>query len=393
MVRVRTIGNGERMTRFEIFKPGTHTAMSGAEISFTEADLIASAAAYDPQLHEAPLVIGHPSDNAPAWGWTKALAFADSCLMADADQIDVAFAEAVNDGKYKKRSASFYPPGHTANPVPGVYYLRHIGFLGAQPPAVKGLKDVNFAEEDGLLVFAEMEVQQTKQEAKTMAVKDRASFCGDCGENVCIPCCPVDAITMTPEKGAVIDAAKCTVCYKCIDACRMMCDPVYGMQVANYGEQVKGQLAQIATLTGERNTAVKTLTEIQSDQRRAGFDAFCESEAMRCKISPAMKPTVVALMMKLDGAEPVEFGEGDGKVMKSPLDIYQEELKASPDVVQFSEVATKEKAAPKTKQQSADFGEHADEDRLSLHNKVLEYQEANPGKTYEQALVIVQKQD
>jgi len=386
------------MTRFEIFKPGTHTAMSGAEICFTEADLIASAAAYDPRLHEAPLVIGHPADNAPAWGWTQALSFADSRLMAEADQIDVAFAEAVNDGKYKKRSASFYPPDHAANPVPGVYYLRHIGFLGAQPPAVKGLKDVNFAEEDGLLVFAEMEEQQTKQEAKTMAVKDRASFCGDCGENVCIPCCPVDAITMTPEKGAVIDAAKCTVCYKCIDACRMMCDPVYGMQVANYSEQIKGQLTQIATLTGERDTAARTLTDIRTTQRRAELDAFCESEEMRSKISPAMKPAVIGLMMKLDGAEPVEFGEGDAKVMKSPLEIYQGELKASPDVVQFGEFATKKNAGGKGGhgghgKGTADFGEHVDEDRNSLHNKVLEYQEANPGKTYEQALVIVQKQD
>ena len=381
------------MTRFEIFKPGTHIAMSGAEISFTEADLIASAAAYNPELHEAPLVIGHPADNAPAWGWTKALSFADSRLLADADQIDVAFAEGVNSGKYKKRSASFYPPDHAANPVPGVYYLRHIGFLGAQPPAVKGLKDVNFAEEDGLLVFAEMEVQQTK-EAKTMAVKDRASFCSDCGENVCIPCCPVDAITMTPEKGAVIDAAKCTVCYKCIDACRMMCDPVYGMQVANYGEQVKGQLKQIASLTGERDTATKTLTEMRTTQRRAELEAFCESEEMRSKISPAMKSSVVGLMMRLDSAAPVEFGEGNSKTTRSALEVYQEELKASPDVVSFSEIATKQKAAEaKQRKETEDFGEHVDEDRLGLHNKVLEYQETNPGKTYEQALVIVQKQD
>lgn len=376
------------MTRFEIFKPGTHIAMSGAEISFTEADLIACAAAYDPQLHEAPLVIGHPADNAPAWGWTKALSFADGGLLADADQVDLAFAEMVNGGKYKKRSASFYPPGHAANPVPGVYYLRHIGFLGAQPPAVKGLKDVNFAEEDGLLVFAEMDMKQsTTKEAKTMAVKDRASFCGDCSENVCIPCCPVDAITMTPEKGAVIDPAKCTVCYKCIDACRMMCDPVYGMQVANYAEQVKGKDQQIVSLTGQ-------LGQIRTAQRRAEFESFCESEQMRSKISPAMKPTVVNLMMQLDGADPVEFGEGDGKTTRPALEVYQEELMAGPDVVQFGEFATKKNVSDDVKKRSsgAEFGKHVDEARLELHNRVLEYMETNTGKTYEQALDFVQKQ-
>ena len=56
------------------------------------------------------------------------------------------FAEMVQAGRFKKRSASFYKPDSPANPVPGVYYLRHLGFLGAQPPAVKGLADPEFAE-------------------------------------------------------------------------------------------------------------------------------------------------------------------------------------------------------------------------------------------------------
>ncbi len=31
--------------------------------------------------------------------------------------------------------------------MPGVYYLRHVGFLGAQPPAIKGLAPVEFADD------------------------------------------------------------------------------------------------------------------------------------------------------------------------------------------------------------------------------------------------------
>ena len=56
----------------------------------------------------------------------------------------------VRAGRFKKVSASFYTPDSPHNPVPGVYYLRHVGFLGAQPPAVKGLAPVpvNFAEGD-----------------------------------------------------------------------------------------------------------------------------------------------------------------------------------------------------------------------------------------------------
>ena len=129
----------------QIFKPGRHTAMSGAVLEFSAADLAASAAAYDPAKHEAPIVVGHPTLDAPAYGWIKGLAYADSALDAQPDQVDAAFAEMVAAGRFKKISASFYAPDAPGNPVPGVYYLRHVGFLGAAAPAVKGLRAPSFA--------------------------------------------------------------------------------------------------------------------------------------------------------------------------------------------------------------------------------------------------------
>ena len=133
-----------------IFRPGRHTSMQGATIDFGEGDLIATAKAYDPARHEAPLVIGHPRADAPAWGWVGGLTADEGGLFATPRQLDPAFAEMVRAGRFKKVSASFYTPDSPHNPVPGVYYLRHVGFLGAQPPAVKGLAPVpvNFAEGD-----------------------------------------------------------------------------------------------------------------------------------------------------------------------------------------------------------------------------------------------------
>lgn len=131
-----------------IFRPGRHTSMQGATIDFGESDLIATANAYDPARHEAPLVIGHPRADAPAWGWVGGLTADGGGLFAAPRQLDPAFAEMVRAGRFKKVSASFYTPDSPHNPVPGVYYLRHVGFLGAQPPAVKGLAPVNFAEGD-----------------------------------------------------------------------------------------------------------------------------------------------------------------------------------------------------------------------------------------------------
>ena len=145
----------------EIFRGGTHTDMRGTTLAFGESEIAGIAAAYDPALSEAPIVIGHPRTDAPAYGWVKSLSARGDRLYAEPDQVDAAFAELVESGRYKKVSACFYRPTAPANPKPGAYYLRHVGFLGAQPPAVKGLAPVEFAEspEDDLLLveFADHE--------------------------------------------------------------------------------------------------------------------------------------------------------------------------------------------------------------------------------------------
>lgn len=144
------------MKALAIFKPGKHVAASGAALEFTEANLAETVAAYDPAIHEAPIVVGHPKDNGPAYGWVRSLAFSEGQMTAEVDQVDPAFAEMVQAGRFKKRSASFYSPTSPSNPVPGVFYLRHVGFLGAQPPAVKGLKEIAFSDqEEGIVEFAD----------------------------------------------------------------------------------------------------------------------------------------------------------------------------------------------------------------------------------------------
>lgn len=144
------------MKPLHIFKPGLHTASCGTTLNFTQSDLTATVAAYNPTLHEAPLVIGHPQHDAPAAGWVKTLTATPEGLIAEPQQIDAAFAEQIAKGSYKKISASFYHPTAPNNPVPGVYYLRHVGFLGAQPPAVKGLRAIELAEgEPGVIHFSE----------------------------------------------------------------------------------------------------------------------------------------------------------------------------------------------------------------------------------------------
>jgi hypothetical protein len=146
------------MKPFEIFRTGTLTSSEGQTITFTDGDLAAIASSYNPALHEAPIVVGHPKTNMPAFGWIKGLSIKGDRLVAEPERLDPAFSELVRDGKFLKRSAAFYAPNSKGNPTPGTYHLRHVGFLGAEPPAVKGLAGVEFAEGDGeIITFAELE--------------------------------------------------------------------------------------------------------------------------------------------------------------------------------------------------------------------------------------------
>ncbi|WP_290664752.1 hypothetical protein [Ignavibacterium sp.] len=125
---------------FAIFKTGKHTDSNGNEREWTENDLDKIIESYDKTKHEAPIVIGHPKTNAPAFGWIEKLKRVGDTLYALPSQLAQEFVEMVNKGLFKKRSISLYPDGT----------LRHVGFLGAQPPAVKGLPDAEFKEDENL---------------------------------------------------------------------------------------------------------------------------------------------------------------------------------------------------------------------------------------------------
>lgn len=145
------------MKPIKIFKVGNHTDTKGITRSYTRDMLADCVAAYSPQTHEAPFVLGHPKHDDPAYGWADHLELdADDYLLAYPKQVPADFAENVNAGTYNKVSASFYLPDSPNNPTPGKLYLRHVGFLGAQPPAVKGLGTVQFAEdEQGIADFGD----------------------------------------------------------------------------------------------------------------------------------------------------------------------------------------------------------------------------------------------
>ena len=131
----------------EIFRAGVHIDDAGNTRVFSVADVKAMAANYNPNALAAVLTIGHPADNLPDYGRVQSLsATADGLLTMRVRNVAPQLANAIKQGFFKKRSASFLPPNSGGNPAPGQWYLRHVGWLGAQAPALKGLADAKFVE-------------------------------------------------------------------------------------------------------------------------------------------------------------------------------------------------------------------------------------------------------
>ena len=118
----------------ELFRAGDY----GDKGNYSVADIDKMIANYDPAKHEAPVVMGHPEHDAPAYGWVEALKRVGNVLMGKLKQVPDQFAQLVSEGRFKKRSISFYRGENGPS-------LRHVGFLGAMPPEVKGLADVKLA--------------------------------------------------------------------------------------------------------------------------------------------------------------------------------------------------------------------------------------------------------
>lgn len=361
-----------------IFKPGRQTAMSGVTLEFSESDLEASARAYDPAKHEAPLVIGHPKHDAPAYGWVKSLATGTDGLNAEPHQVDANFAELVAAGRYKKISASFYLPDAPNNPVPGVYYLRHVGFLGAQPPAVKGLKAVAFADDpdSDVVEFSDWGMEANASLWRRLRDFLLTKFGQETADQV-VPDWQIESIR---EAARQDDDAQRTA----------FADPTVSPTHQPHEENHAVTPEQKAALEAENAQLKQKLAAAEAEQKTAAAAkrhgehlAYAEQLVGEGKLAPKHKDAVVAFLDFSDGETALEFGEGDAK---QPLvSAFKSFLGDMPKIVEFGETATKGKSGKGGAVNVAEFAEKStDPDRLNLHVRATELA-AEKGIPYEQA--------
>jgi hypothetical protein len=356
-----------------VFRAGTHLTAAGEQIEFTPADLAASAAAYDPVLHEAPLVIGHPKNDGPAYGWTKGLRAQGNDLYIVPHDLNPEFAEMVSTGAFKKRSLKWYRPTDPLNPKPGVWYPQHLGFLGATPPAIKGLRAVELAQGDNLV-----EVEFSQWEDRTIARlfrRLREWFIAQHGQETADRVLGGDDIDALTEEAARDNEPE------------IFPAPAFA-EALTPEEEPAVTPEQKALLEAENTQLKQQLADALARDKAAGAAAiktnavqFCESLVGKGQVLPAEKETVVGLLVLAAQALPVEFGEGASAATDAPLARLECFLKALPKRVEFAEVARPEGAA-KPVEFSAPAGHGVDAERLDLHQFALAHQAAHPGTDY-----------
>ncbi len=286
------------MNKIAIFKTGEHTATNGQTLDATPDFVRAVAASYQPGSHEAPAVIGHPKDNHPAYGWVKSLSFDEGSgtLYADFAQVEPQFEQMLKDGRFKKRSASFYDANHPSNPTPGKPYLRHVGFLGAQPPAVKGLKD--FKDDSDCAIYEFTEFSTSTTEDKTMPEKTKTQH----------------HATRSAEQAHP--------------------------DTTDFAEREAKIAADEAALAA-REAAIKQredeLAKKAAVEHEARCTDFAEELVKSGQLLPAEKTAVVSVLMDASEDKLLDFAEAGAVVKKNHAEVLKGLLSRLPKQVDFAE--------------------------------------------------------
>lgn len=388
------------VTDVEVLTPGTYTDANGKVVAVSLDDLHELADEYDPQLLDAPAVVGHPKMADPAYGWMRNLRVEGDMLLCDLADVDPDFAESLRAKRYKHKSLSFFLPRSKGNPKPGKLYPRHLGLLGARAPAVKGLKPIQLAADDDAVVielaapgwswrlpWVLRNIAETfrRQREQTIASTDLET-----ADRV-IPAYVIDDLGSAATE---IEAAG-----RAEDVPPSFASPNnQGGQMATPEDlaqrEAKLQEREAALAAREKsvNEQAVSLAAAEADARRKEDAAFVGGLIEAGKLAPGEKDNVLAELAALDDLEvTIELASGDdGQPAKlTPHAAYKRRLDQAPVMVRRGEFKPKggdlgviDFAAPD--------GCVVDQGSLDLHRRAAAYQQAHPSIDYLSAVKAVQ---
>lgn len=352
------------MPDFDLFIANrTVAAMEGKAVSFSDDDLRGIAERYDPALHEAPLIIGHPQHDAPAFGWVKGLSFADGRLQADEHQVQAEFADMRKQGLFKKLSARFFTPDHPNNPTPGQFYLRDVGFLGAMAPAVKGLRTFSFGDDAGQLASCELSFADFPAHGGTVLARILGRFrewvisqSGLEAADRIASSWEIESLREMSQRAAEAPSSPTA-------GLRSFADQAPNQEQSPMTDAEKAQLADAERKNAELQAENRRLQQLQvqadTDKRVAANMSFADGLIKDGRWPSGHRELLVTTLNHLSA--PVEgqcISFGDGDAAKPLHEALRAGLQELPALVSFGDVATKSAAAgttaTKTDRQIAD---------------------------------------
>lgn len=321
----------------ESLRPGRFTSMAGQPFEFTEADLADMAAVYDPAVFRAPIVVGHPRSNSPAYGWISGMEYdsASKRLCSIPGEVDAAFADLVREKKYRNVSLSLYTPTAPNNPMPGHYYPKHLGFLGAMAPAVKGLREASFAGfEEGVVEFGGYEEMASAGLWRRLREFLISQFGAETADTV-VPQYDVQYLEQCAAQEQAEAAAEATQPAAFSDTPESQPgDTDVTDKTAEFAERESSLAAREAEIAARE----QKIQQAEASAKRQNLAEFAESMIQQGKVLPRDKEGLVEFMAALDGEQVIEFGEGDSHVKATPGLWFMDFVKRLPTQVEFSEM-------------------------------------------------------
>jgi hypothetical protein len=237
------------------------------------------------------------------------------------------FVEEVRSGKYKRISMALYPD----------MMLRHIGFLGAAAPAVKGLQTVKFTEAEK---FETMESEYcAKEDNSTVKSKNNSdNDCRNCG--------------LLSEYQQRLDS------------------------LFNENKELKRELEYSAQISEQmaKEARLKEFREYANSLVSSPDGTF---------ITPAQAEKLVDLLEMAFRADRA-FSAEDDECSRSGVELVKEFVSALKPQFAINEFAAGSRFRNIGVEDSFE-GRKVSQKRLELHKRVIEIQKENPGLSYEEA--------
>lgn len=354
--------------RMAVFKAGEHTDSQGRARTWTKEDLGKIAGSYDPENHEAPVVIGHPQNNSPAYGWVKGLEMDDEGVLWAKTDILEEFDELVQKGAYKKRSISLYDD----------LSLRHVGFLGGQPPAVKGLPDLQFAAAEGVSIDFMAVTLDTKEPATTD--HDRHDGSGKPNQRKEGMNMPLNIKELWNEFVASLTAKGVEITDEGVTFTEA--DVTAKVEAAKV-EATKKAAAEFAEERKALQVEKDALATAARVQAREALVDYAESIQAKGHVTPAQAKAGMGLVSFMEALahedKPIEFTEGTEKKAQTTLEWFKS----------FAEGVVQVPMGRMVKADGPETGPAAGK----LDKLIASKREANKELSYSQAFAEVQKEN